>query len=89
MIAHCAVVFLGFFALQFISYLLITVNFRAVAAAKYSWTAGTDLILSALSFFLIQRVAHAATNDAWAGYAGRRSRCAGRHLAIEATMERG
>lgn len=68
MTAHTAVVFATFFALQFISYLLITVNYRAIAAGKYLWTAVTDLVFAALAFFLIQRVAHASTTEAWAGY---------------------
>ena len=57
-----------FFAVQFIQYLVITVNMRAVAAGKYTWTAITDALVAGLGFFLIQHVASSHSKYAWAGY---------------------
>jgi hypothetical protein len=54
--------------MQLVSYCIITVNFRAVAAGHYVWTAVTDLVYAGLAFFIIQRVSHVSTTDAWVGY---------------------
>jgi hypothetical protein len=39
-----------FFALQFLLFLLITINYRAVAQARYGWTIATDMLISAAQF---------------------------------------
>lgn len=58
-----------FFVIQFVQYLLITVNMRAVAAGKYAWTGISDFAIAGLGYFLIQRVAISHSYGAWAGYA--------------------
>lgn len=57
-----------FFLVQFVQYLVITVNMRAVAAGKYTWTAISDTLIAGLGFFLIQHVASTHSNFAWVGY---------------------
>jgi hypothetical protein len=60
--------FLTFFAIQFVQYLLVTINMRAVAAGKYVWTAVTDATFAGFGFLLIQKVAETHSHGAWAGY---------------------
>ena len=60
--------FSTFFAMQFIQYLIVTVNMRAVAAGKYAWTAISDMIFATVGFLVIQRVAEAHSKVAWSGY---------------------
>jgi hypothetical protein len=61
--------FATFFAIQFVQYLIVTVNMRAVSAGKYRWTAITDFAIAGLGFVLIQRVAETHSAGAWLGYA--------------------
>jgi hypothetical protein len=49
-----------FFALQFLLYLLVTVNFRAIAQARYAWTILTDTLISAAQFWIIRKVGGSA-----------------------------
>ena len=49
-----------FFALQFLLYLLVTVNFRAIAQARYGWTVLTDTLISAAQFWIIRKVGSSA-----------------------------
>jgi len=49
-----------FFGLQFLFYLLVTVNFRAIAQARYGWTVLTDFLISAAQFWIIRRVGASA-----------------------------
>jgi len=52
--------FFLFFVLQFILYLLVTVNFRAIAQARYGWTILTDTLISAAQFWIIRKVGGSA-----------------------------
>jgi hypothetical protein len=61
--------FILFFALQFTLYLLVTVNFRAIAQARYGWTILTDTLISAAQFWIIRKVGTSADNSiAWFGF---------------------
>jgi hypothetical protein len=60
--------FLTMFASQLCAYLLITINYRAVARGNYLWTAATDLSFAAFNFGLIRRIAKSETRSAWLGY---------------------
>jgi len=60
--------FLIMFFSQLCAYLLITVNYRAVAHGSYVWTAATDLAFAGFNFGLIKRIAKSETNAAWVGY---------------------
>jgi hypothetical protein len=59
--------FVMFFS-QLCAYLLITINFRAVAHSNYGWTAGTDLAFAGFNFWLIKRIAKSESTIAWVGY---------------------
>jgi len=57
------------FCIQIISYSLLCINFRAVAATDYPEAAITDFMLASLSFFVIRKIAR--SEDAvhqWLGY---------------------
>lgn len=56
-------------ALQAVNFLIVAVNMRAVAHARYLWVALTDLAICALNFTIIKRVAEASTVDEFVGYA--------------------
>jgi len=49
-----------FFGLQFLLYFLVTVNFRAIAQARYGWTILTDALTSAAQFWIIRKVGGSA-----------------------------
>jgi hypothetical protein len=60
--------FLFFFVLQFISYGLITWNYRAISQARYFSIGFSDLCVAGLGFTAIQRVSKAEGRWAMAGY---------------------
>lgn len=60
--------FLFFFALQCLSYGVITWNYRMVAQARYPSIFASDLLCAALGFTAIKRVADAKSHVALAGY---------------------
>jgi len=45
--------------LNFMSYFIITINFRAVAEANYLWTFITDIILACLGFTVLKHIQEA------------------------------
>jgi len=49
-----------FFGLQFLFYFLVTLNFRAIAQARYGWTILTDALISAAQFWIISKVGRSA-----------------------------
>jgi hypothetical protein len=58
-----------FFLLQFLMFVLVTVNFRAIAQARYGWTIFTDMLISAAQFWIIRKVGTSAENlVAWSGF---------------------
>lgn len=58
-----------FFALQFFLFLLMTINYRAVAQARYGWTIATDMLISAAQFWIIRKVGGSAEDVvAWSGF---------------------
>ena len=58
-----------FFLLQFLLYLLLTLNFRAIAQARYGWTILTDMLISAAQFWIIRKVGTSAESVvAWSGF---------------------
>lgn len=57
-----------FFVVQFVSYAFITWNFRAIAQAQYVHVLFSDLVIAALNFKLIKKIAEAHSNVALAGY---------------------
>jgi hypothetical protein len=61
--------FILFFA-QMLSFAIITINYRAVAQASYTWSALTDLIVASLSYFVVKRIAKTEnTVLQWFGFA--------------------
>jgi hypothetical protein len=61
--------FILFFALQFMLYFLMTLNFRAIAQARYFWAILTDMLISAAQFWIIRKVgASAESAIAWSGF---------------------
>lgn len=55
--------FLLMMAVQFLSYLNLTLNFRAIAHEQYLWVAGTDALAVGISYFIIRKVSKA--EDGW------------------------
>lgn len=49
-----------FLGLQFLLYFLVTLNFRAIAQARYGWTVFTDALISAAQFWIIRKVGGSA-----------------------------
>lgn len=45
------------FVAQMSSFAIISINYRAVAQANYIWSILTDIIIAALSYFVIRRIA--------------------------------
>lgn len=60
--------FILFFALQYGLFLLLAVNFRALAQARYGWTILTDTLISAAQFWIIRKVGSAESLVAWYGF---------------------
>jgi hypothetical protein len=60
--------FLLMFGSQLCAYLLITLNYRAIAHGSYAWTATTEVLFTGFNFGLIRRIAKSETKTAWAGY---------------------
>ena len=52
--------FFLFFLMQSVLYFLVTVNFRAIAQARYGWTILSDTAISAAQFFIISKVGSSA-----------------------------
>jgi hypothetical protein len=44
------------FAAQMLSFAIISINYRAIAQASYVWSILTDVIVAALSYFVIKRI---------------------------------
>jgi len=59
------------FGVQVVSYLLLVLNFRAIAQTNYITTAWTDFLFASLTFFVFKRmIKHGAENvGQWLGYA--------------------
>lgn len=55
---------------QMLSYFLFVANGRAYTQGNYTWTAITDSLYAAQSFFLIRRMVTEEANNVWsfAGY---------------------
>jgi hypothetical protein len=62
------ITFLLFFALMFLNYGLLCINYRMVARGSYLGTAWSDAAVAALGFTLIRHVAEADSILAQAGY---------------------
>jgi hypothetical protein len=60
--------FFIFFGIQALAYFLITINTRAVALAKYLWTALSDMAISATGFLTVSLIASPHGYSALAGY---------------------
>lgn len=58
------------FGAQMISFAIISINYRAVAQANYIWSISTDVIIAALSYFVIRRIAKSTCNSIaqWTGF---------------------
>jgi predicted alpha/beta hydrolase len=54
--------------MQFLSYFIVTFNYRAVAEVSYMGTFVTDVLIAALAFSSIKRVAEATTWHERVGY---------------------
>lgn len=57
--------FFLFLSTQALSYFLFVANGRAYTQGHYGWTAATDGLYAAQSFFLIRRLVREDANDAW------------------------
>lgn len=60
--------FAFFFGVQCLAFGLITWNWRMIAQGRYRSIFVSDLFYSAVNFALIQKVARADSEAAWAGY---------------------
>lgn len=61
--------FFLFFSVQLIVYLLLTLNYRAVAVGNYTQTAATDFAIASVNFFIIRKIAKNEDSiPAWCGY---------------------
>lgn len=58
--------FFLFAGTQCLSYFLFVANGRAYTQGNYTWTAITDALYAAQSFFLIRRLVKEEANNAWA-----------------------
>jgi len=64
-------IFARFFAMQYLLYFLLTMNYRAVAQARYGWTILTEMLISAAQFWIIRKVVRPkATSHGWVSPAG-------------------
>lgn len=54
--------------LQFLNFLILTVNYRAVAHGLYTWTALTDMLICLINWTLIKKVANEDSMWARVGY---------------------
>lgn len=54
--------------LQFLSFLIVTLNFRFCAKGRIGATVFTDVLLSALGFTILKRMITAGTGFEMAGY---------------------
>lgn len=60
--------FILFFS-QMLSFAIISINYRAVAQANYVWSILTDIIVAAISYFVIRRIAKTDNNAVqWIGF---------------------
>ncbi len=60
---------LQFFAIQAVSYCLITFNYRAIAQASAANAVGSDLLFASMSFFVIRKIARTESSViSWLGY---------------------
>lgn len=50
--------FATIFAIQLILYLLLVINFRAVAQANLLWSVVSDTVIAAMNFFVIRKIAN-------------------------------
>lgn len=48
-------------SLEFLAFLIVTVNFRACAKGKVALTVGTDVLIATIGFEITQRIAEATT----------------------------
>jgi predicted alpha/beta-fold hydrolase len=48
-------------ALEFLAFLIVTINFRACAKGKIGLTVGTDVLISANGFLLTKMIVQAST----------------------------
>jgi hypothetical protein len=56
--------------IQIVSYSLLCINYRAVAATEYHEAAVTDFMIASLSFFVIRKIAKSEDSlHQWMGYA--------------------
>jgi len=61
------VTFLAAALLQFTHYLVLTVNFRAIAHKRWRWAIVTDAAAVMFSYFIVQQVANAEGYTVLAG----------------------
>lgn len=54
--------------LEFLSFLIVTINFRACAKGYIKITVGTDILLATFGFTLTQKIANATTWEEQACY---------------------
>lgn len=58
------------FGAQMLSFAIISLNYRAVAQANYVWSVSTDVIIAAISYFVIRRISKSKCNSVaqWIGF---------------------
>jgi hypothetical protein len=72
-------------ALQFLSFLIVTVNFRFLARGNLRATVLTDALIAALGFTLFKLIAEASTSLEMAGYV--LGACAGSAVGMRVTRD--
>ena len=56
------------FMVQLVLYLLLCINFRAVAQANLFWSVTSDSLIAAMNFVIIRKIAK--SEDSWVLFAG-------------------
>lgn len=64
-IKDCLILFVA----QMLSFAIISVNYRAIAQANYLWSILTDIIVAALSYFVIRKISKSNNSKIqWLGF---------------------
>ena len=56
-------------ALNLVSYLVLTVDFRATSQGNYAWAAGVNIVIALLSMTILKRIVEARSVGERIGYA--------------------
>lgn len=60
--------FLIMFVVQLVLYMILVINFRAIAQANILWSVASDAIIAAMNFLIIQKIAK--SDNSWVMFGG-------------------